>query len=168
VDWNTALAELPKIIPVALGGVLAIAGGVAAQTLTHVLSERREQRKLFREKAEALIAALYEHREWLKSENNRLVFGSDLQELPSPLDRAYAIQELYFPDLAKSLVGINSSMKNILPYFAKHAKARLTNKEVWIKSFDGNEFTPLYEAYLAAWQCAINDVVRIARKHVEN
>ena len=95
------------------------------------------------------------------------MFGSDLSELPSPLDRAYAIQELYFPELAKSLVGISAAMKDILPYFNKHAKARILNKSEWIKSFDTDEFMPLYQAYLKVFQAAINDVVRIARTHIE-
>ena len=167
MDWSAVVAELPKAVPVIVGGILAIAGGIAGQSLTHIVSVRRERKKLIREKAEALIAALYEHRDWVGRENSRLVFGSELPEMPSPLDKAYAIQELYFPELAGSLRNITASMKDIVPYFYKHAKARLADKAAWINTFDSEEFSPLYQAYLNAFQVAVNDVVRVARKHIE-
>jgi hypothetical protein len=83
------------------------------------------------------------------------------------MDKAYAIQELYFPELAGSLRDITAAMKDIVPYFYKHAEARIADKAGWIKTFDGKEFSPLYQAYLKAFQAAVNDVVRVARKHIE-
>ena len=136
-------------------------------SLSHFLSERRENKKIVREKAEELMATLYEHRDWIARENSRLVFGSDLPELPSPLDKAYAIQQLYFPELASSLGEITASLKPMTTYFYKHAKARIADKAAWIKVLDTKEFPPLYDAYLKAFHTAINDLVRIARVQIE-
>ena len=167
MDWNAVATELPKVIPVIVGGLLAIGGGIAGQILTHQFSARRERDKLIREKAELLISALYEHRDWLNRENSRLVFGADLQEQPSPLDRAYALQELYFPELSGALRDITSTLIPIAKFFYTNARARNTDKATWIAAFDSNEFTPLYEAYLNAFKSATEQIVIATRQRIK-
>lgn len=168
MDWNAVATELPKAIPVIVGGLLAIGGGIAGQILTHQFSARRERDKLIREKAELLISALYEHRDWLKRENNRLVFGTDLQEQPSPLDKAYALQELYFPELSGALRDITSTLEPITKFFYTNARARITEKTTWTTALDHNEFTPLYEAYLNAFKSATQQIVNATRQRIES
>src|SRR5690242_3599323 len=85
MDWTPIVLELPKAIPVVVGGVLGITGGIAGQMMAHRLSARREKEKVLRDKAEELVKLLYEHRDWVNFEKNRLVFGSDIPEKPSPL-----------------------------------------------------------------------------------
>jgi len=167
MDLSILIAELPKAIPVLLGGFLAIAGGVAGHYLTHRFSAQRERNKLLREKAEQLIGLLYEHRDWLSRENSRLVFGTDLPEQPSPLDKAYALQALYFPELNDALQGITRTIKPIVEFFYKHAKDRIEDKEKWIASFNSDDFNPVYEAYLQAFHAAVKKVVDATAKRIE-
>nr|CDQ34779.1 hypothetical protein BN993_04245 [Virgibacillus halodenitrificans] len=154
------ITVLPKIIPVLVGGLLAIGGGVAAQVVTHWLSARRDREKLIREKAEELISALYDHRDWLSHQNNRLVFGAESTEMPSPLDRASAIQELYFPDLSSALAKINRALVPIIQFQYENAKARLEDKAKWVETYDSEEFNVLYQPYLKAFHEAVREVVQ--------
>lgn len=153
-------SELPNLVPVLLGGLLAIGGGVSAQVVTHWLSTRREQERLIREKGEELISALYDHRDWLGRENNRLIFGTELPEMPSPLDRASAIQELHFPDLSPALAKINRALAPIVQFQYANAKARLEDKAKWVDAYDSEEFSALYQPYLEAFHEAVSAVVR--------
>lgn len=166
MDWSILVAELPKAISVLLGGFLAISGGLVGHYLTHRFSAQRERNKLLREKAEQLIGLLYEHRDWLSRENSRLVFGTDLPEQPSPLDKAYALQALYFPELAGALQGITLTIKPIVSFFYDHATARLADKEKWIAAFNREDFNPLYGDYLQAFHAAVYEVVDATAKRI--
>lgn len=158
--------ELIKTIPVILGGGLAITGGVAGQYLAHYLSGRREQSKLLREKAEELIGLLYEHKDWVARENSRLVFGNDIPEIPSPLDRAYAIQALHFPELANSLRNISIALMPVSKLYFEEAQRRIKDKEDWIAKFDNEKLKLLYGAYLASIHVAIREVGSSVGKRV--
>ncbi len=161
------MTELPTIIPVLLGGILAIGGGVTAQILTHWLSARREKERLIREKAEELVCALYDHRDWLGRENSRLVFGSDFPETPSPLDKAFAIQEIYFSEVSAALSKINRALEPIVQHLYANAKARLEDKEKWIQTYDSEEFNKLYQGYLVAFHEAVSAVVSDAKRRTK-
>ncbi|MCS6120239.1 hypothetical protein G3444_15225 [Shewanella baltica] len=157
------IAELTKTIPVIVGALIAMAGGLAGTTLTHIFSWRRERRKLIQDKAEKLIEALYEHRDWVARENSRLVFGLELPESPSPLDKAAAIQELYFPKAEPEFRKITASMKDITAYCYKQAHARISRNSEWISEFDGKEFHPMWQEYLLAFHSAVNKIVKLTK-----
>jgi hypothetical protein len=98
MDWPTILAKLPDAVPALVGalvgGIIAVAGGVMAQYLTHRFTRRREAEKLLREKAEDLLTALDQSPDWVPAS---LHTG---HQTPSPLNRAFVLQKLYFPGLA--------------------------------------------------------------------
>jgi hypothetical protein len=98
MDWSPLLAELPKAVPTLagalVGGMIAVAGAIAAQYLTHRFTRRREAEKLLREKAEELLNALGQYPDWVV-----MSFKTD-RHTPSPLSRAFVLQKLYFPGLA--------------------------------------------------------------------
>jgi hypothetical protein len=93
MDWSAIWTELPKAIGpfvgTVVGGLLAIIGGVVGgfvgQNLTHRYTRMRETEKLFREKAEQLVQALYEHRGWLDEKRAAGLFRHSEHEVPSPL-----------------------------------------------------------------------------------
>lgn len=105
MDWSPILAELPKAVPVLLGTLIGGLIAVATQYVTHRLTRRREHEKLLREKAEALIYALHQYPGWIDARAKALLRQMDYQA-PSPLDQAYALQVLYFPQLAQHFSAI--------------------------------------------------------------
>ena len=83
------------------------------------------------------------------------------------MDKAYALQELYFPELSGALRDITSTLEPIVKFFYANAKARLTDKAKWVAAFDSNEFTPLYGAYLKAFKSATEQIVNATRQRIE-
>jgi hypothetical protein len=70
----TIAVTLVSMLPVAIGGIIAIAGGLATGILNHMLkasSERKEQR---REKLEEVVALAYEVGTWLDSQRSYYFF----------------------------------------------------------------------------------------------
>jgi ABC-type nitrate/sulfonate/bicarbonate transport system substrate-binding protein len=68
------LTEIARAIPVLVGGILAVAGGVGSQFLVHRLADRRERRKLRRERIEALVKAVYAHGQWIEEKQTKWFF----------------------------------------------------------------------------------------------
>src|SRR5271157_1172507 len=90
--------EIAKTIPVIVGGLLAIGGGVAAQLVTHHLAVTREARSLRRERLEALVKALYASEQWQLTAFYSILRNED-HNTQSPLDEVRMIQALHFPEL---------------------------------------------------------------------
>jgi hypothetical protein len=76
MDWSAVWTELPKAVPplagAFVGGLLAVAGGVVGQYLTHRYARARDAEKLIREKAEQLIHELYADRHWFTAQHDSL------------------------------------------------------------------------------------------------
>ena len=107
--------EMINLIPVALGGLLAMGGGAVAQLVTHLLAVRRERTNLMRDRLESLVQALYLHAEWIQDEVDFLfVEGAGFRRVPSPLPKAVMIQELHFPELGAQMRASRST-RRVLP-----------------------------------------------------
>lgn len=66
-----------SLMPVIVGGVLAIAGGATSSVILHVMRTKAEKRNKRSEKFEEMVAAVYEHSHWLEQARNIRVFGSE-------------------------------------------------------------------------------------------
>jgi len=66
---------LEVLLPVALGGAIAIIAGLVGPPYLHGLQVAAEKKKRSAEKFEELVAALYEHHHWLEILRNSRVYG---------------------------------------------------------------------------------------------
>src|SRR4029453_2316754 len=107
MEWST-------LVPTVTGGLLAVTGGVIAQYLTHRFTRRREEEKLRLTKAEELLCELYAHVEWTEAKYDALLFQK-AHDVPSPFNRARAIQRIYFPELGKAFLAFDEGSD---PYVA--------------------------------------------------
>lgn len=160
MNWTPILTELAKSIPVLLGGALAVAGAIVGQWLTHQYSAERERKKLVTEKAEQIINLLYDDTDWIQKKMRYYVFDASDPGDTAPLDKAYALQRLHFPELLASLQGISRAIVPINSYFALAIDARA--KGEW--QHDRNHYNPLFDAYLAALHAAVSAVVNASAK----
>jgi hypothetical protein len=142
--------EFAKAVPVVIGGLLALSGGIAGQLLTHRLAESREKNKLQREHLEALVKALYAHEQWLDAKRNSMIFRNEDHDTPSPLDEARMIQALHFPELAQALQGVQQAQIPMLEFIGEQRIARMKNQEAWIKEWSTAPYNEAYKRYLVA------------------
>jgi hypothetical protein len=86
------------LLPVIIGGGIAIVGGLIGPPFLHHLQQKAEKKRKRAEKFEELIATLYEHSHWLKEMQNVRLFGAEDKNVMSPLAKVQAISTVYFPD----------------------------------------------------------------------
>jgi hypothetical protein len=142
--------EIAQAIPVVVGGLLAVGGGVMAQVVTHRLALSREERNLRRERLEALVKALYAHNQWLDERLSIMVFRNEDHDKPSPLDEVRMIQALHFPELATE---VNLVVQGELPLFKFIAEQRIahsTDAGNFFKQFDNTPYLEGYKLYIFA------------------
>lgn len=82
-DWS-------PLLQTTIGGLLAIAGGVASQWALHVSGNKRERRKLMTEKAEEIFELLHENEDWISDFVARFKSDTptDALGMPTALRRA--------------------------------------------------------------------------------
>jgi hypothetical protein len=167
-DQPSLATEVLKLLPIVAGAVLALLGGMISQYLTHRFSTKRERKKLLREKAEALVESLYAHSDWLGEKNTNLVFRQQDHDAPSPLDRAWMIQKLYFPELKESIAGVMAAAAPMVQFDINQRLAQLKNHDQWLAAFDASPYHQMYRAYLAAFEIAIAQISEVVQSHVES
>lgn len=135
-----------SLLPVLLGGLLALSGGVVGQLITHRLAKSRESETLRPQKAEAFVKALYDHMHWLEEKRTTMVMKLEDHDSPPPIDEARMIQRLYFPELASELKTVSDAYVPMLEFLHNQYIARLADKAKSLKSWDGEQFGKLYRA----------------------
>jgi hypothetical protein len=142
--------ELAKVVPVVIGGLLAVGGGIAGQFFTHRLTESREKTKLRRERLEDLVKALYAHEQWLDAKRNTMIFRNEDHETPSPLDEARMLQALHFPELAQSLQAVQQAQLPMLEFIMQQRVARMKDEAAWMNAWNTTPYNEAYKQYLAS------------------
>lgn len=145
--------ELAKTIPVVIGGLLAVGGGLIGQVATHRLTAKREQAKLRRERLESLVKALYAHYQWLDDKLTQLLFRSGAHDTPSPLDEVRMIQALYFPELSDEVTAILKTQLPMLEFIYHQHADQMNDLEAWRKAWksrDRDQYTIALTQYLMA------------------
>lgn len=167
-DQPSLFTESLKLLPVLTGALLAVLGGAITQYLTHRFTRKRESKKLLREKAEALVESLYAYSDWLKEKNSKLAFSKEPHDVPSPLDRAWMIQKLYFPELKESIAGVMAAAAPMVQFNISQRIAQLKDYNAWVKTFDASPYQEMYRLYLASFETAIAKVSQVVKTHVES
>jgi len=153
--------EALKLLPIVTGAILAIAGGGITQYFVHRWGQSRAREKLLREKAESLIRALYSHREWISSKSTIMVFRRQDHDIPSPLQEAWTIQSIYFPQLRDALLEVEVKALPILNLINAERVKQREDLKTWIETRNDEIFTPLYTAYSTAVVAAVNKVASL-------
>ena len=108
IHWAT-------LVPVIVGGAIAVVGGVLAPAISRSLDDKSERRKKRVEKFEELVGALFEYDEWLDDIRDIRVFGREQLEPPSPLAKTQAIAAIYFHEFNGDLAEIGLSPVRMTP-----------------------------------------------------
>ena len=139
--------EIAKLVPVVIGGLLAVCGGLLGQFFTHRLTSQRERRTLRRERLESLVKALYAHSQWLDEKHNSMLHRKEDQDRISPLDEVKMLQILYFPELAHETISVLDAELPMLAFNGQQRIAQINGEEAWINSWDGKPYQEARKQY---------------------
>jgi hypothetical protein len=103
-DTNGLTTVLLVLLPVVVGGALALFSGGYVQKL----QSKADKEKRRAEKFEELLAGIYEHDHWLNLMSNYRVLGDEPPQGSAPLLRVLAISMAYFPELLEKISGFAS------------------------------------------------------------
>lgn len=160
----TFYTELANAIPIIIGGLLAIIGGIMGQVLTHRLSARRERNELLNTRIEAIVKALYAHSRWIEEKFDTMVFRIEDHNSPSPLDEAIMLKSLYFPELHQEIVDVMAAQTPLVNFIWEQRIARKKDDAAWLQTFNRSPYNEAYKAHLSA----LSAVTRKCRAIVES
>lgn len=91
------------LLPVIVGGGLALLGVAVGPAITQWLESRSASRATRIQRFEELFGLLQQHDEWMNLKTRKNAYG-EKHELPSePLAKAFAISAIYFPEFLPEL-----------------------------------------------------------------
>lgn len=120
--------NVETLLPVIIGGLIGLAGGIVGPPLAHWLSEGSSNRKKRAEKLEEMIGYIYAHDHWLDMIRNIRVFGAQDNQEPAPLPRAMAIAVIYFPQFTTQLNALHLSANHYGAWMLQQGLKRLAGE----------------------------------------
>lgn len=116
---------MESLVPVIVGGLIGLAGGIAGPPLSHWLNEGSSNKKKRAEKLEEMIGYIYAHDHWLNVLRNIRVFGAQDTQEPAPLPKAKAITAIYFPQFTDDLTELDVIASRYELWMLEKCKQRL-------------------------------------------
>jgi len=159
-ETRLILEEISKQIPVLVGGILAIAGGVGSQIVMHVLTVRREASKVRKERLESLVKTVYAHAQWLDAKRDAMIFRKEDHDTPAPIDEARMLQALYFPQLAGELIAIQQAAIPMISFIHQQKINHMKDQKQFIEEWNDKPYQDAYKNLLTA----INALIVKARE----
>lgn len=153
------LEELSRQIPVLVGGMLAVVGGIGSQVVIHFLAVRRDALKIKRECLESLVKAIYAHAQWLDEKKTQMIFRKEDHDAPAPLDEARMLQALYFPELSLELAAVQQATLPMIAFIHDQRLKHMKDRNQFIAEWDDKPYHIAYQELLAS----TNTLVRKAR-----
>lgn len=118
---------LISLIPVVVGGCLALAGAIGGGLLSHWLKTRADRANRRAEKYEELLVSIFDHKHWLAQMNSHRAFGGAEPESMSPAAKIRAISSLYFPEFKDKVVALDLAADKYELSMFDAGKERLQN-----------------------------------------
>jgi hypothetical protein len=116
------------LVPVIVGGLLAIAGGAVTTVLLHFMRIKTEKKNKRAEKYEELVAAIYEYDHWLDKKKSIRVFGEEGELAPSPFAKLHAISTAYFAEFEEKIRDLERAADDYELWMSKAAQRRITGE----------------------------------------
>lgn len=155
-----------QLLPVIVGGLLAMGGGLIAGASTIFISWRKDKTDLKvrrAEKIEQLAAAIYEFDHWLETKQSIMVYLTDEKLGPSPFYKIQAIAAVYFPALLPQIALLKGGSHIFTDWIAKAALKRLEGNIAGV-----NEgLTGAYNPYLEAQSGLLVQLIQQAQREFD-
>lgn len=157
MDWA-------PLLPVIVGGSLALLGGAVTQIVAHRLQRHHQRRQLRIQKFEELFEHLAHHDAWLERQRNHLVFGQVAEVGSPPIERALAIVALHFPGFSEAVRQLDYESSRYQMWMAKSGARRVRGAVSEVN--DG--FADAYQSYREARSVVARSLTDYAASKGEN
>lgn len=134
------------LIAVIVGGLLTLASGWLGPWLLQKQRDAAEWKKRRTKKYEELVATMYEHQQWLRKEEDRVVFRGSEHEGVSPMGRAEALCAVYFPEFTGQLNELERKSARYRLWMFEGRKL-VENGDQTIAEKSQDAFAPYQQAY---------------------
>jgi len=141
---------LVSLMPVIVGGLIGVVGGLAGAGYGSRLSEKREHKTRRREKLEALVTAAYELDIWIKREENANLWDGPDNFEQSPLARIETVALLHFSDLKAEADAVSLAVKQYRMWILDGRKRKLQSSPPIVPQEHVAALEGVYMPFLAA------------------
>lgn len=144
---------LNTLVPVIVGGVIGLAGGLVGPPFLHHLQQKAEKKRKRAEKFEELVAAVVEHYHWFAVMRFFFISGQGSQPTLSPITKIEAIASLYFPEFKDLVRQLDSASNNYEIWILDTGQKRIRNEPGYEKLIGHDDvltkYTDARKAFLA-------------------
>ncbi|WP_132663894.1 hypothetical protein [Rhizobium sp. PP-CC-3G-465] len=149
------------LLPVLIGGVLAVIGGAVGPAIGHILVAREAARTRRRERLEALLAAVISQSDWLQAKVRTTLFSENPDIQTQPLPTAVSIATIYFRDLLPALRTLEIASLEYQGWITTAGINRLENKKAEFEE----DFKTTYGAYIKEVANFMDAVENYVKEH---
>jgi hypothetical protein len=146
----TVASELIALLPVIVGGAIALAGGVIGAGATHFFTARRDRAAAKRERLEKLVTAVHDLNIWAKKNDNYYLFGRDEVLEQPPMATVMTVTRLYFPDLKPEATALDNAVDAYVLWLMEGAKLRLAATPPVVPAAHTTSVTAVWNPILTA------------------
>lgn len=135
-ELGVAASLWQPLIPVIVGGALAILGGAFTPLLSHYLAGKKSHRERRTARFEQMMEAVYQQDHWLDLRRRSLGQGELIEPGHAPIHRARFIALSDFPDLVLPMRKLDVASGVYETWIAKAASDRINgNHTQWMDGF---------------------------------
>jgi hypothetical protein len=138
----------PILLPVIVGGLLAVLGGAVGPFISNFLTARNAERSKRLERFEAMFTSIYTHDHWLDNKRNVIAFGEKIDLGPPPIYTTISIAALYFPSLLDPVNALDRASDSYLLWMSQAGVKRLNGETGSIGEGMSEAFKPYRAAQL--------------------
>lgn len=161
-DTQTLTQVLLTLMPVIIGGVIAIAGGVLGTVLSHLFKTSTDRRERRRAKLEEIVTLTFEVEQWLERQKDYFWWAKQPAVGVSPLDRCRPMTELYFPELQEPMSKFWKSAVNMNQWILAGGQDKSKTGAVSQSHIDS--YPQVYEPFHRSHMELINRAAEVMRE----
>jgi hypothetical protein len=157
-------SELLSLVPVIVGGVIAITGGLVGSFASHVLEQRREKNRNKREQLLRVVAAAYDLTLWTKKNDNYYLWGREEVLEQPPMATIMAITRLYWRELAPEAHKLDFTVDEYLKWLMEGAELRLAANPPLVPKAHRDKVGDVWKPFLIARAALLTKVETLAKQ----
>ena len=149
---------IASLLPVAIGGLLAIGGAFSGTLLTYLLNQRSQRKKIKREKLEQLLSAANKTEHWLDQYKNTSLRGIEENIGPSPISEVEYLSALYVNELSLEVTRLSYTAAKYFEFIATTNSKRLETGSI------PGDFVEKYKPIYGELSQALSALLKKARQ----